>query len=79
MTQATLEQEKWELFHEKLETISVNCREILKMFFNKLSSKEIKEKLEYGSEATVRQRVFKCKAQLIKIIKSDGRFRQLSN
>jgi len=79
MTQATLEQERWELFHEKLEDISTNCREVLKMFFNKLSSRQIMEKLDYGSEATVRQRIFKCKAQLAKSIQIDSKFQQLNN
>ena len=79
MTQATLEQERWELFNEKLETISENCRIVLQMFFRKMSSKEIMEKMEYSSETTVRQRIFKCKAMLAKMVKSDNRYTELEN
>lgn len=79
MTQATLEQERWELFNEKLKAISENCRAILQMFFQKMSSKEIMTKMDYGSETTVRQRIFKCKAMLAKTIKQDRRYSELGN
>ena len=77
--QSTLEQEKWDLFREKLAEISDNCRTILQMFFNKMSSRDIMEELDYASETTVRQRVFKCKTQLIKRIQQDSRYEELKD
>ncbi|WP_343914417.1 sigma-70 family RNA polymerase sigma factor [Aquimarina litoralis] len=77
MAYALLEQERWELFKEKLEQLSDNCRQVLALFLSKVSYGEIVEKLSYASETVARQRVFKCKAKLIKIIKSDERFKNL--
>ena len=79
MAKALLEQERWELFKEKLEELSDNCKQIIKMFLEKKSYSEIMNKLSYSSETVVRQRVFKCKSKLIKIIRSDDRFHKLGN
>jgi RNA polymerase sigma factor (sigma-70 family) len=79
MVQSTLEQDKWNLFQEKLDAISENCRVILQMFFKKISSREIMEALDYASETTVRQRIFKCKTQLTKLVQSDSRYKELKN
>lgn len=77
MVQSTLEQEKWDLFQEMLDTLTENCRVILQLFFNKMSSREIMDKLKYASETTVRQRIFKCKTQLTKLIQNDKRYAEL--
>ncbi|SEL16514.1 RNA polymerase sigma factor, sigma-70 family [Aquimarina amphilecti] len=74
---ATYEQEKWELFQEKLLEISQNCREVLAFFFNKVPYVQIAEKLGYGSENTVRQRIFKCKSKLKEAIHADMRYNEL--
>ncbi|WP_075341755.1 RNA polymerase sigma factor [Tenacibaculum agarivorans] len=72
-----LEQERWELFNEKLEQISENCRQVLSLYFKKKSYLEIKNIFNYNSESVVRQRVFKCKNKLIEIITKDPRFKDL--
>jgi len=74
---STFEQEKWELFQEKLNQISENCRELLKLFFNKVSYKKIAVLKEYANENTVKQRIFKCKAKLKGSIQADARFKDL--
>ena len=74
---ALIEQKRQELFIEKLNEISENCREILLMFFAKTSYADIVESTEYTSETVVRQRVFKCKKKLTKIIKLDKRYNSL--
>ena len=74
---ATLEQERWELFTERLKTISENCRKVLQLFFNKTPYSEIVKKMGYNSESVVRQRVFKCKNKLTELIKSDKRYKSL--
>jgi len=74
---STYEQERWELFQEKLQIISENCREILKLFFNKVSYKKIAELKAYANENTVKQRIFKCKARLKEAIQADIRYREL--
>lgn len=77
MALATLEQERWELFTEKLELISENCKKVLQLFFAKVSYREIVKKLGYTSESVARQRVFKCKTKLTETITSDHRYNSL--
>jgi RNA polymerase sigma factor (sigma-70 family) len=74
---ALIEQKRQELFLEKLNVISENCREILLMFFAKTSYSEIVQVTSYSSEAVVRQRVFKCKKKLTEMIKADRRYNSL--
>lgn len=74
---ASLEQERWELFTERFQSISENCRKVLSLFFNKTPYSEIVKKMGYNSETVVRQRVFKCKNKLTEIIKSDKRYKSL--
>ncbi|WP_299246663.1 sigma-70 family RNA polymerase sigma factor [uncultured Aquimarina sp.] len=77
MAYALLEQERWELFKEKLEKLSDNCKQVLMLFLKKVSYADIVVQLSYSSETVARQRVFKCKAKLIKSVKSDERFENL--
>ncbi len=79
MTMAVLEQEKWELFQEKLKEISDNCKQLLQLFFQKIPYKEIVEKLDYSSDNVVRQRIFNCKSQLTKLIKNDPRYNSIKD
>lgn len=74
---ALLEQKRQELFLEKLQEISENCKKILTLFFAKIPYIRIAKENGYSSETVVRQRVFKCKKQLIDLIKKDGRFKSL--
>ena len=77
MALATFEQERWELFAEKLEAISENCKKILKLFFAKVSYERIVKEMGYTSETVARQRVFKCKAKLTQTIINDQRYNSL--
>lgn len=77
LAMAILEQKRWELFTENLELISENCKKILKLFFAKVSYKNIVEELQYSSELVARQRVFKCKNKLEELIKKDERYESL--
>ncbi len=74
---AAYEQEKWELFQEKLHEISENCRKVLQFFFNKIPYAKIANELGYATENTVRQRIFKCKSKLKEAIHSDSRYKEL--
>ena len=75
---AVLEQKRWELFTESLELISENCKQILKLYFAKISYAEMMNKFSYNSETVVRQRVFKCKNSLKQLVKKDKRFKNLT-
>ncbi|MFY0630215.1 MAG: sigma-70 family RNA polymerase sigma factor [Flavobacteriaceae bacterium] len=74
---ALVEQKRQELFVEKLQLISENCKKILTLFFAKVPYSEIAAEHNYNSETVVRQRVFKCKKQLTDLIKKDKRYLSL--
>ena len=76
---AILEQKRWELFTEHLEKLSENCKQILKLFFAKVSYAKMVVNLGYNSETVARQRVFKCKNKLKTLIREDMRFKTLTN
>jgi len=78
MVLSIIEQKRWELFQNALKQISENCQEILKMFFAKVSYSVMVERMQYSSETVARQRVFKCKAQLTKMIKNNKSYKSLS-
>ena len=73
-----LEQERWELFEEKMELLSENCKKILIDHFDKVPYSEIVQKFKYSCENVAFQRVFKCKKRLAELIKKDSRFKELS-
>lgn len=72
-----LEHNQWELYKEKFELLSTQCKEILTMVFKKKSYSEIVSTYSYASQTVARQRVFKCKSRLAKLIKEDRRFSKL--
>ncbi len=69
-----LEQGRLELYQEKFSLLSDNCKRILSLFFNNTSYENIIKELSYTTVNTARQRIFKCKSKLIKLIKKDVRF-----
>ena len=77
--QSTMEQERWELFREKLNEISTNCKRVLELSFDQASGKDIMEELDYKSESTARQRIFKCRQKLISLVKKDQRYVELKS
>jgi len=74
---SVLEQQRWELFTEYLERLSENCIKIMTLFFKRVPYSEMVSVFSYNSETVARQRVFKCKAKLKELIKSDVRFKSL--
>lgn len=74
---ALLEQEQWELYIEKFQLLSENCRTVLTLLFNGTSYDEIVETFSYSSKVVARQRVFKCKVKLTKLIKEDAKFSKI--
>lgn len=75
--QAVVEQKRQELFEEKLGLISENCKKILELYFSRVPSAEIKDRMFYNSESVVRQRIHKCKKKLTDLIKADRRYKSL--
>jgi len=72
-----LEQERLEFYQEKFQLLSDNCKEILSNYFNGMNYEELMKELSYNSINVVRQRVFKCRAKITKLIKIDERYKKL--
>jgi len=62
------------IFRLHFNQLSKSCKQILKMFFDKISYKEIAEVLNLKSGGVVRRRKYRCKEQLIITIKNDNRY-----
>lgn len=77
LSEFVVEQARLDFYQEKFQLLSDNCKEILSSYFNGVGYEEILKELKYSSINTVRQRVFKCKAKIIKLIKEDPRFHKL--
>ncbi len=75
LAQFFIEQQYWDVYIDNFQRLSENCKTILNMAFSKIPYSNIKDKLGYASELVVKQRVFKCKAKLAKLIKVDHRFK----
>lgn len=72
-----MEQERLDFYLEKFRLLSQNCKDILSSYFNGMSYEEMVQELSYATINTVRQRVFKCKAKMIQLMKSDKRYTNL--
>ena len=74
-----VEQLQWDLYREKLELLKETCKTIIKMTLAKVSYAEISKKLKFSNENAARQKTFRCKTKLFKMIQSDPRFKKLKN
>jgi len=72
-----LENDRREVYLRNFELLSDNCKKVLSLFLKKRKQKEIAEELGYNSETVVRQRVFKCKSKLTKLIQKDPSYKKL--
>lgn len=70
-----LEQEQMQLYRNKFELLSDNCKQVLALFFNNVSYEDIVKELSYATINTARQRIFKCKNKLVTMIKNDKLFK----
>ena len=72
-----LEQKSFDFYMAKFNLLSENCKEILSVYFNGATYEEILIEYAYATINTVRQRVFKCRAKLIELIKEDKEFQKI--
>ncbi|MBC8754617.1 sigma-70 family RNA polymerase sigma factor [Kordia sp. YSTF-M3] len=72
-----IEQQLFDFYIEIFDLLSENCKEVLSSYFNGLTYEEIVIEYAYASVNTVRQRVFKCRTKLIKLIKEDNKYQKI--
>lgn len=71
------EVERYRLYKAKMKALSPICRQILELFFNQNSLREITEKLSLTSENAAKQKKHQCQKKLISLIKSDDTYKEL--
>lgn len=71
-----LTSKKWKLFHQKFQQLAEECQKVLKMWFNKKSSKEIAQEMGYTEDYAKRKK-YKCKTGLTELIKKDASYKDL--
>lgn len=72
-----IEQLQWNLFKEKFELLKDVCKKIIQMTLDNIPYATISKRLKYPNENAARQKVFRCKTKLFKMIRSDSRFKNL--
>lgn len=77
-TPQQLEQnEQYTLYRQKFLELGKDCQQLMSLFLNKISMKEIVEKMGLSSISYAKKKKFKCKEQLVKRIQSDVRYLEL--
>ncbi len=69
--------ERFQLYKDKLGELGPECRELLELFFSKVSLREIAVRMGLGSENAAKQKKYKCQKKLIEKIKKDVKYDQL--
>ena len=64
------------LFDEKLKKLDESCREVLALFFQQVSMKDIADKLG-TTEQYAKKKKFNCKSKLVELIRDDVRYQEL--
>ena len=70
------EEEKWRLLRQKFAQLGKDCQQVLQLFFDGHSLREIAQKMNY-TEKTAKWKKFSCKEKLSDLIKKDPRYREL--
>jgi len=65
------------IFQRNFLKLGKKCQELLKLFFQKFSLKEIAEIMGFKSENYVKKKKYFCKEELIKLIKSDKEYQKI--
>lgn len=69
--------ERFQLYKDKMAELDPECRQLLELFFAKVSLKEIAVQLGLKSENAAKQKKYKCQKKLIEKIKKDIKYDQL--
>ncbi|HQU59799.1 MAG: sigma-70 family RNA polymerase sigma factor [Phaeodactylibacter sp.] len=77
LEEAIEQEEEHTVFWEAFERLGDDCQRLLRLFFDKIKMEEIAEVMGYGSTSYAKKRKFQCKEQLVSLVKSDNRFREL--
>ncbi len=77
IVEAINEREIDRLFRNKIEELGDQCRNLMEMFFQGRSMKEIVTELGLSSISFAKKKKFQCKEKLVKLVQGDALFREL--
>lgn len=63
--------ERQRFYVQKMKELSAGCRQLLELFLEGKTMREITDLLKFGSEGYARKRKYKCKKQLLNKVKND--------
>jgi len=69
--------ERFQLYKQKMAELGPECRQLLELFFKKVSLREISERMGLRTENAAKQKKYKCQKKLIENIKKDVIYDQL--
>jgi len=69
--------ERYRLYKSKMSKLSPGCRQVLELFFDQNSLKNIAQRLNLSSENAAKQKKHQCQKKLIALIKGDASFKGL--
>lgn len=69
---------QYQLYRRKLTELGDQCRELMLLSLGGMRVSEIVAKMGFSSEGYARKRKFKCKEQLINLVRKDPQFAQLN-
>ncbi|MEM9889049.1 MAG: sigma-70 family RNA polymerase sigma factor [Bacteroidota bacterium] len=72
-----LKTQKWQLFQAKFQELTAECQRVLKMWFNRKSTKEIALVMDYTEDYAKRKK-YKCKNTLTEKIQHDPLYKDLT-
>ena len=73
-----IEEKRWGLYEEAFNMLSQNCKTIMTLFYKKIPYKIISEQMGYATTSVARQRVFKCRSKLSKLLKTHPEFKNIA-
>lgn len=71
-------QQRYRLYQEHFSKLGKECRKVLRMFLMDCSYEHIAKVMNYKNIETAKRKKYVCKNQLVKSIKKDKRFKDLS-
>jgi len=69
--------EQYTLYRSKFLELGTDCQQLLSLFMQKVSLKEIAERMGISSVAYAKKKKFKCKERLVKLIQNDMKYAEL--
>ncbi len=69
--------ERLKLYRESFEELNEICKKVIRMFLMKVPLAEITAMMGFSSEQTARNKRYRCKVELIRIIQKSTKFKEL--